>query len=104
MHCTFNDVEVYGLPTEKVGMNFATDRSESFKSGNIDCFVLEHVENERHEDHGHRSRERVKDSGHLEKSKCYSLHGMNRHVFAILAFAFSFWYIISLTHFHISDR
>ncbi|KAK2427277.1 hypothetical protein P8452_41709 [Trifolium repens] len=75
-----NDVEVYGLPTEKVGMNFATDQSESFKSGNIDCFVLEHVENERHEswtclkDHGHRSRERVKDSGHLEKSKCYSLH------------------------------
>ncbi|KAK2400158.1 hypothetical protein QL285_049883 [Trifolium repens] len=31
----------------KVGMNFVTYRSESFKSGNFDCFVLEYVEHER---------------------------------------------------------
>jgi hypothetical protein len=50
----------------------------------------EEFERAKLKDRGHRSRERAKDSGHSEKSKRHSSHGMNQRVFVILAsFCFS---------------
>jgi hypothetical protein len=50
----------------------------------------EEFERAKLKDRGHRSRERAKDSGHSEKSKRHSSHGMNQCVFVILAsFCFS---------------